>query len=166
MEIPGHWRGGPGDPPELTLGEIMTILNRASKYFRLKSKWGLAHFRLNRGQTLVLQKSWRVSAYQVSFISAELLFPSETSSVWIFSKYMRQSIDQNANEQNFFSDRKTNCIFRTHWWRDFWPLFDRKNALTFVTKFNLKLSFYSKNIVSGWGTFISQLPQNHRMMEW
>lgn len=28
---------------------------------------------------------------------------------------MKQSINQNANEHFFFSNKKTSCIFRTHW---------------------------------------------------
>lgn len=50
------------------VGEMKTYLNRDKKYFRLKSKGGFAHFGLNRGQALVLQKSWRISACQVSFL--------------------------------------------------------------------------------------------------
>lgn len=97
--------------------------------------------RTARDQTLVLQKSWRISAHQATFMSAELLFPIETSSVWIFSKYMRQSIDQNANEQTFFSSKKTSCIFRTHWCVTSGLSLTEKNTLTFVTNFNLKLFF-------------------------
>lgn len=160
MEIPGHWRGGPGEPLEL-LGETMTCLNRASKYFSLKSNWGLAYFRAS--QALVLQKSWRISAHQVSFMSAEPLFLSETSSIW---NTWGKALTKMQMSRIFFSNRKTSCIFRTHWCMT--------SGLSLTEKMHWHLSpnsiwsysFYSKNIVSGWVTLISQLPQNHRMMEW
>lgn len=136
------------------------LLKQSQKYFRLKSNWGIAHFRLNRGQTLVLQKSRRISAHQVSFMSAEL-FPS---SVWIFSKYMRQSTDQNANEQIFFPIRKP-AVFLEH--TGAWLLASlwQKKYTDICHQFQSEtILFIVKRLCLVGGTFISQ--QNHRMMEW
>lgn len=96
----------------------------------------------------------------------KVLSPSDTSSIWTFSNDVRQGINQNANEQIFFSTIKP-TVFWEHLWCMTCGLSHRKDApchllLTPISNHPL----YSKNIVSVLGTFIFWQPQNTLKGTW
>lgn len=76
----GH-RHGPGEAPEFMLPTRRGRLAQTEAK-NVSGERQSEDFKLNSGQALVLQKSWRISACQVSFLtSSEVLSPSDTSRI-------------------------------------------------------------------------------------